>query len=374
MAAAFLEHFAGIKDPRIERCKRHALLDILFLSVSAVLAGAEGWESIEEFGHFKLEWLRKYVALANGVPRHDTIARVVSRLNPEALQRCFLSWMQAVVGATEGQVVAIDGKTLRRSFDRASRQGALHLVSAWASHNGVVLGQLKTEEKSNEITAIPTLLELLELKGCIVTLDAMGCQREIARTIRDKQADYVLAVKGNQGVLHEAIVGFFETAQQHDFKGITYAYHEETDSGHGRIEVRRYWQSTDTTDLSRGGEWAGLKTIGMTESERHIGEKITCERRYYICSLPLDAQLFGNAVRRHWAIENSLHWVLDVTFREDESRLRRGHAAENFSILRRLALNLLKRETSTSKSQKAKRRSSGWDDNYREKVLFGKNL
>jgi len=374
MGAAFLEHLSGIKDPRIERCKRHGLLDILFLSVSAVLAGAEGWEAIEEFGHLKLGWLRKYVPLANGIPRHDTIARVISRLNPEGLQQCFFGWMQAVVEGTEGQVVAMDGKTLRRSFDRGSRKSALHLVSAWASRNGVVLGQVKTEEKSNEITAIPALLALLELKGCIVTLDAMGCQREIAEKIGEKQADYVLAVKQNQGVLHEECVEFFELARRNDFKQLTYDYHEETDTGHGRVEVRRSWQSTDIGYLSRGGEWAGLKTIGMTESERHIGEKITVERRYYISSLPLDAKAFGQAVRTHWAVENSLHWVLDVTFREDESRLRRGHAAENFSILRRLVLNLLKQETSTSKSQKAKRRLSGWDDDYREKVLFGKAL
>ena len=374
MGAAFLEHFSGIKDPRIERCKRHGLLDILFLSVSAVLAGAEGWEAIEEFGHLKLGWLRKYVPLANGIPRHDTIARVISRLNPEGLQRCFLNWTQAVAEATPGQVVAMDGKTLRRSFDRASRKSALHLVSAWASRNGVVLGQVKTEEKSNEITAIPALLALLELKGCIVTLDAMGCQREIAEKIVEKQADYVLAVKQNQGGLHEDLVEFFDTAQQNDFNSVTHDSHEETDAGHGRVEVRRYWQSTDIDYLSRGAAWAGLKTIGMTESERHLGEKVTLERRYYISSLPLDAKAFGNAVRTHWAVENSLHWVLDVTFREDESRLRRGHAAENFGILRRLALNLLKQETSTAKSQKAKRRSSGWDDDYREKILFGKAL
>lgn len=374
MGTAFLEHFSGIKDPRIERCKRHALLDILFLSVSAVLAGAEGWEAIEEFGHFKLGWLRKYVPLANGIPRHDTIARVISRLNPDGLQQCFLNWMQAVVEGTEGQVVAMDGKTLRRSFDRGSRKSALHLVSAWASQNGVVMGQVKTEEKSNEITAIPALLALLELQGCIVTLDAMGCQREIAQKIQEKQADYVLAVKSNQGVLHEECVEFFELARRHDFKQVTYDYHEETDAGHGRVEVRRSWQSTDIDYLSRGAAWAGLKSIGMVESERHIGGKVTLERRYYISSLPLDAKVFAYAVRSHWAVENSLHWVLDVTFREDESRLRRGHAAENFSILRRLALNLLRRETSTSKSQKAKRRSSGWDDAYREKVLFGKAL
>jgi predicted transposase YbfD/YdcC len=374
MSASFLEHFSTLEDPRIERCKRHALLDILFLSVCAVLSGAEGWEAIEDYGHIKLEWLRKFVPLANGIPRHDTIARVLSRLAPEGLQHAFMVWMQAVSEVTAGEVVAIDGKTLRRSFDRASRKSALHMVSAWASGNGVVLGQIKTEDKSNEITAVPSLLNALELKGCIVTLDAMGCQRAIAQQIVEKKADYVLTVKANQGVLHEDIVDFFETARALDFAHCAHEFHEDVEAGHGRVEVRRYWQSTCLEGLRQGQAWSGLKTLGMTESERHVGEKISVERRYYISSLPLNVKAFSGAVRQHWGIENSLHWVLDVTYREDESRIRRGHGAENLSTLRRLTLNLLKQETTAKTSQKQKRQRAGWDDTYRQKVLFGRTL
>src|SRR3990172_5564335 len=269
MDAKFLEHFSGIEDPRIERRKRHELLDILFLSVCAVLAGADGWEAIEDFGHTKLQWLRKYVPLNNGIPRHDTIARVLCRLDPTALQSSFIGWMQACVQAVGGQVVAIDGKTVRRSFDPASRKHSLHLVSAWAVGHGVVLGQVKTEAKSNEITAIPALLELLELKGCIVTLDAMGCQKAIAAKIREKKADYVLVLKANQEGLHEQVEEFFSTSRRSGFKGVKHEYVEQTEGGHGRVEVRRCWQSPHIEYLQGHGQWAGLKSIALVESERH---------------------------------------------------------------------------------------------------------
>ena len=238
----------------------------------------------------------------------------------------------------------------------------------------MVLGQRKTAAKSNEITAIPALLEVLALKGCIVTLDAMGCQREMAAQIRAQQADYVLAVKKNQGVLHEEITEFFQVAHQDGGQRLPCAYPEETDAGHGRVEVRRYWQSDDLSVLSRRAEWQDVKSIGMTESERHVGTNVTVERRYSISSLPLNGEVFGQAVRRHWGVENSLHWVLDVTYREDESRVRRGHAAENLRSLRRLTLNLLKPETTCKTSQKQKRQRAGWDDAYRETVLFGRSL
>jgi len=374
MDASFLVHFADLQDPRIERCKRHALLDILFLAVSAVLAGAEGWEDIEEFGHTKLDWLRQFVPFANGIPRHDTVARVLSRLNPEALQSCFIEWMQAVAQVTAGAVVAIDGKTLRRSFDTASRQSALHMVSAWASGNGVVLGQLRTAAKSNEITAIPALLNLLHLRGCIVTIDAMGCQRDIAAAITAQKADYVLAVKANQSALHEETVDFFTQARACGFRGVRHAFAEHTDAGHGRVEVRRYWQCGQVEHLSQRALWSGVKSFALVECERHVNGTVSTEQRYYISSLAVDVEQLARAVRGHWGIENSLHWVLDMTFREDESRIRRGHAAENISTLRRLALNLLKRETSHAGSQRKKRRRSGWDDAYREKVLFGHSL
>jgi predicted transposase YbfD/YdcC len=371
MSASIIEHFSILRDPRIERHKKHKLVDIIVLAICAVLSGAEGWEAIEEYGYTKLEWLRKFIPLENGVPTHDTIARVLSRVSAKGLQECFMSWVMAVQQATEGQVVAIDGKRVRRSFDRSAGRNAIHMVSAWGNANGLVLGQLKTDEKSNEITAIPQLLELLELKGCIVTLDAMGGQKEIAEKIIEKGADYVLAVKGNQGQLHEAIVDFFDTAQGADFQGVPFDYHEETESGHGRIEVRRYWTTPVLTTLPHPSAWVGLKIIGMTESERHLGDKVTVERRYSIASLKSDARQFGNAVRGHWGIENSLHWVLDVTLREDECRIRRGEAAENFCTLRHFAFNLLKQEKTMRKSIKQKRLKAGWDDTYRAKVLFG---
>lgn len=285
----------------------------MFLAVCAVLSGAEGWEAmvgersrtIEYYGHIKLNGLRKFVPLAKGIPRHDTIARVLSRLDPEGLQHTFIAWMQGVSEVTAGEVVAIDGKSLRRFFDKASRKSALHMVSAWANRNGVVLGQVKTDNKSNEITAVPALLKVLELKGCMVTLDAMGCQRAIASLICAKQADYVLSVKDNQGVLREDIVAFFETAQAHDFAHCAHEYHEDTEAGHGRVEVRRYWQSPRVESVSRRADWVGLKTIGMTEpevgqSERHIGTRVSVERRYYISSLPLEVKTFARAVRQHW--------------------------------------------------------------------------
>jgi predicted transposase YbfD/YdcC len=371
MNASIIEHFSRLRDPRIERHKKHRLVDIIALAICAVLSGAEGWEAIEGYGHTKLEWLRKFIPLEQGVPTHDTMARVLSGVSAKGLQECFMNWVMAVHRVTEGQVVAIDGKRVRRSFDRGTRKGAIHMVSAWGSANGLVLGQLKTDAKSNEITAIPQLLELLELKGCIVTLDAMGCQTEIAEKIIEKGADYVLAVKGNQGQLHEAVVDFFDTAQRAHFQGVPFDYHEETESGHGRIEVRRYWTTPVLTTLPHPSAWAGLKIIGLAESERHLGDKVSVERRYYIASLKSDARQFGQAVRGHWGIENSLHWVLDVTLREDECRIRRGEAAENFCTLRHFAFNLLKQEKTLKKSIKQKRLKAGWDDTYRAKILFG---
>jgi predicted transposase YbfD/YdcC len=371
MNASIVGHFSILKDPRIERHKKHKLVDIILLAICGILSGAEGWEAIEEYGHAKLEWLRKFISLEHGIPAHDTIARVLSRVSAKGLQECFMHWVAAVQEVTAGQIVAIDGKTVRRSYDRGARKSAIHMVSAWGSANGLVLGQLKTEEKSNEITAIPELLGLLELKGCIVTLDAMGCQKEIAEKIVSQGADYVLALKGNQEHLHEAVVDFFETAQKHAFQGVPFDYYEEVESGHGRIEVRRYWTTPVLETLPNVEAWTKLTMIGMAESERHLDEKVSVERRYYIASLPSDARQFGKAVRTHWGIENSLHWVLDVTLREDQCRIRRGEAAENLATLRHFALNLLKAEKSMKKGIKQKRLKAGWDDNYRAKVLFG---
>lgn len=370
MGASILDHFAMLEDPRIERGKEHQLLDIVVLAICAVVCGAEGWEAIELFGRTKLEWLRRYVPLANGIPAHDTLARVLSRISAHGFEQCFASWVSACAEVSEGEVVAIDGKTLRRSHDRRSRRSALHLVSAWATGNGMVLGQRKTADHSNEIEAIPKLLQVLELKGCIVTIDAMGCQTEIAAQIVAQKADYVLAVKGNQGELYDELRDFFNTARAAQFRGVKHTYHETVDKGHGRIEVRRHWLSPVLTGIARPERWQQLQAIGLVESERHLGEKVSIEQRYYICSFDRGAPVFADAVRRHWGIENSLHWVLDMTFREDESRLRRGEAAQNFAVLRRMALNLLKRETTLNKSVKQRRMKAGWDEVYLAKVLF----
>jgi len=371
MGASIIDHFSTLKDPRIERHKRHRLEDIIVLSICGVLSGAEGWEAIEHYGQAKLEWLRQFIPLEHGIPADDTIARVMSRLSAKGLQESFMNWVMAVSEATEGAIVAIDGKTLRRSFDRARGKSAIHRVSAWGSANGLVLGQLKTEEKSNEITAIPKLLEMLELKGCIVTIDAMGCQKDIAEQIIEQGGDYVLAVKGNQGQLHEAVVDFFKTAEAADFKGVPVDYYEDIDSGHGRIDIRRYWTTSELTTLPNRTQWAGLTSIAMMESERHIGDTFSLERRYYITSLDSNARQFGNAARGHWGVENCVHWTLDVTFREDECRIRRGEAAENLCTLRHFVLNLLKQEKTLKKSIKQKRLMAAWDDDYRAKVLFG---
>jgi predicted transposase YbfD/YdcC len=370
MGTSILEHFSVLEDPRIERGKEHQLLDIVVLAICAVVSGAEGWEAIELFGRTRLAWLRRYVPLAKGVPAHDTLARVLSRISARGFETCFASWVRACADITDGEVVAIDGKTLRRSHDRRTRTSALHLVSAWATSNRLVLGQRKTAAHSNEIEAIPKLLEVLELKGCIVTIDAMGCQTEIASQIVAQKADYVLAVKGNQEELYEDVQEFFSTARSAQFRGVKHTYHETVDSGHGRIEVRRYWLSPILSGLGRPERWAKLKAIGLVESERHVGDRVSVEQRYYICSFDRGAAVFADAVRRHWGIENSLHWVLDMTFREDESRIRRGEAPQNFAVLRRMALNLLKRETTLQKSVKQRRMKAGWDEDYLSKVLF----
>jgi predicted transposase YbfD/YdcC len=369
MTATFIEHFSDLKDPRDDKNKKHQLMDILFLVIAAVISGAEGWEAIEAFGQEKLSWLRNYFPFANGVPSHDCIRMVMISLSPKALQGCFVRWMQAVVEVAKGEVVAIDGKTIRRSFGRAEGLGPIHMVSAWAKRNGVSLGQMKTDEKSNEITAIPALLGLLELRGCIVTIDAMGCQREIAEKIREQGADYVLAVKKNQKELHQAIEDYFETAQQAGYRAVPLERVEEVDSGHGRVEVRRYQLVPDLRTLPKPEQWKDLQGIARVEGERHRGERVSTEVRYYITSFGQDVGRLAEAVRGHWGIENSLHWVLDVTFREDDSRLRSGYGAENFAVIRHIALNLLKREPSKA-SLKRKRYKAALSNEFRSNVLF----
>ncbi len=368
LSTRFLDYFAQLDDPR--RCygnKRHELSDVLVLTILAVISGAESWVEVEEFGHYKEAWLKEFLQLPNGIPSHDTIGRIFSRLNPEHLESCFLNWVKSLIGINNNrEVIAIDGKTLRRSYDGESK--AIHMISAWAAQNGLVLGQIKTEDKSNEITAIPALLQMIEVAGCTVTIDAMGCQRDIAEKILEKEGDYILALKGNQKTLHEDVKLFFEANQANHFKGTSHDYYETVEKGHGRIETRRYW-ITDAIDwLKKEHDWPGLQTIACVESVREIRDKTTCERRYYITTLAAQAVTFAEAVRRHWAIENCLHWSLDVTFNEDQCRVRKDQAPENFAVIRHIAINLIKHEKSKG-SLKGKRKRAGWNTNYLTSIL-----
>ena len=315
--ASITEHFESLPDPRVERTKQHLLQDILTIAICGVICGADSWVEMEQFGEAKESWLRTFLKLPNGIPSHDTFGRVFAALDPEVFGRCFSSWIAAVSKVTKGSVVAIDGKTLRRSFDKGSEKAAIHMVSAWADGNELVLGQVKTEEKSNEITAIPKLLSMLELSGCIVTIDAMGCQKKIAARIVDCGADYVLSLKGNQGTMEAEVREFFDWAVVSKFKDVEHDFMETVEKDHGRVEIRRYWCASDVGWFEDRNEWSGLLSFGRVESERRIGEEVTRERRFYISSLNgKDAKTFAYAVRSHWGIENKLHWVLDVAFRE----------------------------------------------------------
>lgn len=372
-APSIFDYFAEVADPRIDRTKRHLLLDIITITICAVICGAETWEDIEEYGHSKHEWLASFLELPHGIPSHDTISRVFTRLKPKQFQHCFLNWVGAVQRTSAGRLVAIDGKQARGSADRQAGRAAIHTVSAWASANHLVLGQVKVDDKSNEITAIPELLAMLEIEGSTVTIDAMGCQTQIANQIVDQGADYVLAVKGNQGILHEEIREYFAWASSKahatHLKEGAHSRHQTIDGDHGRIETRRYWITDDVEWLTNGEQWRELQTIGMVECERIVGEHRSLETRYYISSLGAEAKRFGEAVRGHWGIENSLHWVLDVTFGEDASRIRKDHAPANMTIMRHIAVNLLKQEKTSKRSMAGKRKKAGWDDAYLLKVL-----
>jgi predicted transposase YbfD/YdcC len=347
----------------------HKLVDIIIITICAVICGANHWTEIEEYGKTKFVWLKTFLELPNGIPSHDTFGRVFSILSPEAFERCFQRWIESVFEFTGGQVVPLDGKTLRHSYDRSSNQSAIHMVSAWALENQISLGQVKTSEKSNEITALPELLDLLEVKGCIVTIDALGCQRRIAAKIIDKGAEYVLAVKGNQETLYEEITSFFNEAEENGFRDISFDYHQSFDDNHGRLEIRRYWITSDFELPNQRKLWKGLNTIGMVESERRVKEHVSVERRYCLCSIEENAPKFARAARGHWGIENSVHWILDVVFQEDGSRIRKGYAAENLALIRKIALNLLRQEMSVKKGMQAKRLKAGWDNEYLLKVL-----
>jgi predicted transposase YbfD/YdcC len=366
------DHFASLPDPRLDRSKRHSLLDILTIALCAVLCGADSWVDVELFGRAKEGWLRTFLALPNGIPSHDTFGRVFARLDPQQFERCFLGWVQAVITRTPGEVVAVDGKVLRRSHDQRARKTALDLVSAWADSNRLVLGQRAVDAASNEITAIPALLEVLALEGCIVTIDAIGCQTAIAAAVTEQGADYVLALKGNQPTLQSAVETYFTEAQARAFRGIPHATLQTVDGDHGRVEVRRYYTTTDPALLAYldpGGAWVGLASVGMVARERRVGTTTSHERHYYLSSLDGAVAPFAQAVRGHWGIENRLHWVLDIAFREDDSRVRAGHGAENFAVLRHIALNLLRQDRTTRAGIKAKRLKAGWDESYLRSLL-----
>jgi predicted transposase YbfD/YdcC len=372
-APALIEPLAVLEDPRIDRQKRHTLSAILVIAVCAVLCGAESFPAIEDFGQARYEWLKQFLALPGGIPSHDTVNRVFRLLDPVKFQACLLRWMEAVGAATQGEVGAIEGKRLRRSFDKGAVKGASHMVSAWATENGVVLGQRKVDTKSNEITAIPQLLELLALKGCIVTIDAMGCQRAIAPQIIESGADYVLTVKGNQPTLQQDVPAYLATGPEAEEHRTACDSYEDQERGHGREEPRRYWITDAVEDLRRTHEWPGLQSIGMVEASRTLAGTTSREQRFYVTSLEAEAQAFARAVRNHWGIEHGLHWTLDVTFREDQSRLRKGHGPENFAVLRHIALNLLRQEPS-QKSMPRKRLACALDPEYLRKVLLGQHF
>lgn len=371
MAAALEVFLTQLPDPRADRGRRHLFTEIMTIAVLATICGAEGPQDMEEFGLAKEQWLRTFLTLPHGIPSHDTFGKILASLDPNAFEAMFRAWTAAVAGGIRG-VLAIDGKTLRRSFDHANNRSPIHMVSAWSSANGAVFGQVVTDEKSNEITAIPELLKSLQLKGLIVTIDAIGCQKAIAKQIVEKKGDYLLQVKANQPGLLEDAKDAFAWGERREFKDIQHSKTVETNKGHGRIEIREVsvmW----TPQLLRDPEaWSGVSCVVQVRSTRVVGAKTSTDCRYFISSVPPErATDVAAACRAHWGVENGLHWCLDVTFCEDQSRVRMRNAAENLSRLRRLALNLLKQETSRKTSIKAKRFRAGLDEDYLLKVISG---
>ena len=365
---AITNFFRKLKDPRSTRRRRHLLLDIIAVALCAVIAGANDWQQIETFGKHRLDWLKQFFQLPNGIPSHDTFERVFDRISPVAFQACFRDWVKSVCDALGLKHIAIDGKTLRGSG--SDKLKALHLVSAWAADNQLTLAQVATDEKSNEITAIPQLLELLCLKGALVTIDAMGCQKDIAAKIVAGGGDYVLTVKDNQPTLLDDIRDSFLQAHETDFAGLDWDEWQSVDRGHGRLETRTYTIIKNPATLSQSGLWAELKVIGMCVSTRIVKDKESEEVRFFIGSRLMSAKKYGTALRNHWGIENTLHWQLDVTFDEDGNRVAKRHGAENLALLRRLSLALLKRHPN-KRSIACKRLAAAVDSAFLEETLSG---
>ena len=365
-----VDHFKDLEDKRVERTKRHKLIDIVTIAICAVICGVDSWVLMEAYGKKKEKWLKQFLELPNGIPSHDTFARVFARIDPQQFHNCFLSWIKSINKITEGEVIAIDGKTLRHSYDKGKDKGAIHMVSAWATSNKLVLGQCKVEEKSNEITAIPELIKVLDIAGCLVTIDAMGCQKEIVKSIAEKSGEYIIALKKNQGNLYKNVEEIFKEAISKGFEGFKYSEFHTKEDKHGREEIRHYLMLSDIEErIDTDKKWVNLQSVGMVEYIRKVNGKTKVETGYYISSLTNNAKLLGESVRTHWGIENSLHWVLDVAFREDDCRIRKDNAPQNFAVIRHIAVNLLGKEKSQKLGTKSKQFCAGWDDEYLEKIL-----
>ena len=375
----FQSFFGSVTDPRIARTRRHDLLDILFIALAGMLSGAEDFVTIAEYGRIKQDWFEKLLRLPNGIPSHDTFRRVFARLDPKELEGCLLAWAEALrsqAQLTGEEVVALDGKTLRHSFDTATGTGAIHIVSAWASRARLCLGQVKVAEKSNEITAVPILLKMLDIRDCLVTADAMSCQKVTAGQITEQGGIFVLALKENQHNLYVSAQLFAEHAAKEKYAELSTRTVTTTEKDHGRIETRRYRliglpEGIAWADEKR--DWPGLMSIGIAESTRQIGDKISTETRFFLTAIPTDppnsARRFARAVRYHWGIENSLHWSLDVSFNEDDCRVRKDNGPQNLAALRHVSLNLLKRDMTTKAGIKTRRLKAGWDNSYLEHLL-----
>lgn len=361
---SIIHHFSSIEDPRVNRQKKHQLQDIFFISICAMICGADNWVAIEEFGLAKEDWFTELLGLENGIPSHDTFGEVYAAIDTEQFSVCFSRWVADLANLTEGEVIAIDGKCLRRSLDKASKKAAIYMVSAWAQQNNLVLGQVKVDDKSNEITAIPKLLSRLDIAGAVITIDAMGCQKKIAKQIKQQGGDYVFSLKGNQGSLHDDVKTFFTSSLAPAVASVSY------EGEHGRIETRSLRATANIAWLQERHDWKDLQSIIAVTSKREIGDKVAEETRYFISSLDAnDPKRLERVVRAHWAIENNLHWVLDVAFDEDSNRTRKGQSAANLAVIRHIALNLIKAEKTSKVGIKIKRLKAGWDNDYLLRVI-----